>query len=144
MQDNLVLLIEDDPDDEALVLAALHGHEGIEVRPLSDGVQALDYLFRSGAFAHERTELPRLVLLDLKLPKLNGFEVLQRIRAHRRTSLLPVVIMTSSKEEQDRIRGYQTGANSYVQKPVDLDRFREVVRHMGLYWIGINEPAPLV
>ena len=143
MQENLVLLVEDDPDDTELVLAALQGHRGIEVRSANDGVQALDYLFGKGPFAEEAAELPCVVLLDLKLPKLNGFEVLERIRSHERTALLPVVIMTSSKEEEDRVRSYRTGANSYVQKPVDFDRFREVVRHLGLYWAGINEPAPL-
>jgi two-component system response regulator len=108
-----------------------------------DGVEALDYLFGTGAFAgRDLTDLPQIVLLDLKLPKIDGLEVLRRIRADVRTKLLPVVILTSSKEEQDLIRGYGLGANSYIRKPVEFNEFVEAVRQLGLYWLVLNEPPP--
>jgi two-component system, response regulator len=109
-----------------------------------DGVEALDYLFGTGSFAgRDIAKLPSVTLLDLKLPKIDGLEVLKRIRADERTKLLPVVILTSSKEEQDLINGYALGANSYIRKPVDFSQFIEAVRQLGLYWLLLNESAPL-
>jgi|SRR5579871_92256 len=135
MSANLILLVEDDPDDEELARASLERHRIGRIQTAHDGVEALEYLHQG---SHE---LPRVVLLDLKLPRLNGIEVLRRIRAHPRTELLPVVIMTSSKQEIDRVNSYQGGANSFVTKPIDFDQFREAVRQLGLYWVGINETA---
>ena len=109
-----------------------------------DGSEALDYLFGTGSYSGRDTGiLPAVVLLDLKLPKIDGFEVLRRIRADERTRLLPVVILTSSKEEQDRVTGYKSGANSYIRKPVDFDQFAEAIQHIGIYWLLLNEPPPL-
>ncbi len=108
-----------------------------------DGAEALDYLFATGAYADRDTSaMPAVVLLDLKLPKVDGLEVLQRMRADERTKLVPVVILTSSKEEQDMVNGYKFGANSYVRKPVDFTQFIEAARQLGLYWLVINEPPP--
>jgi two-component system, response regulator len=139
-----ILLVEDDPDDETLTLRALRRggvqHTLVVAR---DGVEALDYLFGTGGYAGRDLEvMPLVVLLDLKLPRLDGLEVLRRIRAEDRTRLLPVVILTSSDEERDRLEGYRHGANSYVQKPVDYDQFAEAVRQLGLYWLLLNEPPP--
>jgi two-component system response regulator len=139
-----ILLVEDDPDDEALTLRALRSggvqHTLVVAR---DGVEALDYLFGTGRYAARDLEvMPLVVLLDLKLPRLDGLEVLRRIRAEDRTRLLPVVILTSSDEERDRFEGYRHGANSYVRKPVDYDQFAEAVRQLGLYWLLLNEPPP--
>src|SRR5919204_5171212 len=129
MDNKIILLVEDNPDDEALTLRALKKNNIMnEVVVAHDGVEAVDYLFASGRFqGREVSELPQVVLLDLKLPKVDGLEVLRRIRADARTKLLPVVILTSSNEEQDRIRGYDLGANSYVRKPVDFNQFIEAV-----------------
>jgi two-component system response regulator len=139
-----ILLIEDNRDDEALTLRALQKNNiGNEVVVARDGVEALDYLFGTGShFGRNLREMPQVILLDLKLPKVDGLEVLRQLRSDERTRLLPVVILTSSNEEQDRIRGYGLGANSYVRKPVDFVRFTEAVRHLGLYWLVLNEPAP--
>jgi two-component system, response regulator len=139
-----ILLVEDDPDDEALTLRALRRggvqHTLVVAR---DGVEALDYLFGTGRYAgRDLKVMPLVVLLDLKLPRLDGLEVLRRIRAEDRTRLLPVVILTSSDEERDRLEGYRHGANSYVRKPVDYDQFAEAVRQLGLYWLLLNEPPP--
>jgi two-component system response regulator len=139
-----ILLVEDDPDDEALTLRALRRggvqHTLVLAR---DGVEALDYLFGTGPYAGRDLEvMPLVVLLDLKLPRLDGLEVLRRIRAEERTRFLPVVILTSSDEERDRLEGYRHGANSYVRKPVDYDQFAEAVRQLGLYWLLLNEPPP--
>lgn len=131
----LVLLVEDDPDDEELARSSLQKHNIGPIVTAHDGLEAIDYLH------HKNLELPRVVLLDLKLPKLDGLEVLRRIREHPRTHYLPVVIMTSSKEEQDRIGSYRGGANSFVVKPIDFYQFREAVRQLGQYWVEINEPA---
>ena len=115
-----------------------------EVVVAHDGVEALDYLFASGPYAgRDLSVMPQVILLDLKLPKVNGLEVLRKLREDERTRLLPVVILTSSNEEQDRITGYGLGANSYVRKPVDFGQFIEAVRQLGLYWLILNEPAPL-
>lgn len=133
-----ILLVEDSPDDEALALRALkQSNITNEVVVAHDGVEALDYLFASGP-----QHLPLLVLLDLKLPKIDGLEVLRRLRADERTTLVPVVILTSSREEQDLVQGYRLGANSYIRKPVDFVQFAEAVRQMGLYWLVLNEPPP--
>jgi two-component system response regulator len=144
MNSKVILLVEDNPDDEALTVRALKKNKIVnEVVVARDGVQALDYLFGEGAHAGRDTkEMPQVVLLDLKLPKLDGLGVLRRLRADDRTSLLPVVILTSSNEEQDRINGYGLGANSYVRKPVDFDAFVAAAAQLGLYWLVLNEPAP--
>ena len=142
MQGRAILLVEDNPDDEMLTLRALRKNNvRNEVVVARDGVEALDYLFGTGA--HEGRDVgdcPQVVLLDLKLPKIDGLEVLRRIRADERTRVLPVVILTSSKEEQDVITGYRLGCNSYVRKPVNFDEFIEAARQLGLYWLLLNEP----
>ena len=141
MDDKLILLVEDNPDDEALTLRALKRNNiGNKIHVARDGVEALDFLFYRGAHAdRDPHEMPQIILLDLKLPKVDGLEVLRRLRADERTSLLPVVILTSSTEEQDLIKGFEYGANSYVRKPVDFDQFVEAVRQLGLYWLVLNE-----
>lgn len=114
-----------------------------EVVVAHDGVEALDYLFASGTYAgRDMSVMPQVILLDLKLPKIDGLEVLRRLRADDRTKLFPVVILTSSKEEQDLLNGYSFGANSYIRKPVDFSQFGEAVRHLGLYWLVLNESPP--
>ena len=145
MSDKVILLVEDNPDDEALTLRALKKNNiQNEVVIARDGVEALDYLFGTGAYAgRDVSLLPSVALLDLKLPKLDGLEVLKQIRTDERTKLLPVVILTSSKEEQDLINGYKLGANSYIRKPVDFSQFIEAVRQLGLYWLLLNEAAPV-
>ncbi len=142
--DKAILLVEDNPDDEALTLRALKKNNvRNEVVIAHDGAEALDYLFGTGQYIGRNTDvLPQVVLLDLKLPKVEGLEVLRRVRADKRTKLLPVVILTSSNEEQDRIDGYGLGANSYVRKPVDFTQFMEAARQLGLYWLILNEPPP--
>jgi len=139
-----ILLVEDNPDDRELALYAFqNGHISTEVALAADGVEALDYLFCEGKHTgRDSSVMPAVILLDLKLPKIDGLEVLRRIRADARTRLLPVVIMTSSKEEQDMIKGYSLGANSYVRKPVDFDNFNEAIRQLGVYWLVINESPP--
>jgi two-component system response regulator len=144
MDDKVILLVEDNPDDEALTLRAFRKNNmGNKVIVVRDGEEALDFLFRRGAYtARDPNEIPEMILLDLKLPKIDGLEVLRQIRADHRTRLLPVVILTSSKEEQDLIEGYSEGANSYVRKPVDFNQFLEAVKQLGLYWLVLNEPPP--
>ena len=144
MGDKVILLVEDNDDDVQLTLRAMKQHNITnEVAVARDGQEALDWLFGTGAHAGRNvSEMPTVVLLDLKLPKVDGFEVLKRIRADERTKLLPVVILTSSKEEKDRLNGYELGANSYVQKPVDFSQFSEAVKELGLYWLLLNEPPP--
>lgn len=136
-----ILLVEDNPDDRDLTLRVLRRHLlANEVIAVADGAEALEYLFATGAYAdRDPLELPRLVLLDLKLPKVSGLEVLARIRADERTRRLPVVILTSSGEEQDITKSYDLGANSYVCKPVVFGEFAESVRQLGLYWLLLNE-----
>jgi len=137
-----ILLVEDNPDDVSLTLRALKSHNITnEVVVTPDGVRALDYLFGADG-GHGPEELPAVVLLDLKLPKVNGLEVLQRIRADERTRLLPVVILTSSDEERDVIDGYRLGANSYVRKPVDFVEFTAAAKQLGLYWLLMNRAPP--
>jgi CheY-like chemotaxis protein len=141
MHQKIILLVEDNPDDEALTLRALRKNNILnEVKVARDGQEALDYFFGAGASTNP---VPAVVLLDLKLPKIDGLEVLRRIRADQRTSLQPIVILTSSKEEQDIVIGYRLGANSYIRKPVDFNQFIEAVRQLGLYWLVLNEPAPV-
>ena len=144
VSDKIILLVEDNPDDEALTLRALRKNNiGNEVVVARDGAEALDYFFGTGAYAgRDMTIMPSMTLLDLKLPKLDGMEVLKRLRADDRTKLIPVVILTSSKEEQDLINGYSLGANSYIRKPVDFGQFVEAVRQLGLYWLVLNEAPP--
>ena len=139
-----ILLVEDNADDEELTLRALKKNNITnEVVVVRDGAEALDYLFATGNYSGRDTSiLPQVVLLDLKLPKVDGLEVLARLRSDKRTKLLPVVILTSSIEEQDLLRGYDLGANSYVRKPVDFGQFTEAVRHLGLYWLLLNERPP--
>jgi two-component system response regulator len=139
-----ILLVEDNPDDEALTLRALKKNKvANDVVVARDGAEAVDFLFGTGAHAgRDVGDLPQIVLLDLKLPKLDGFEVLRRIRADERTRLLPVVILTSSKEERDVVQGYRDGCNSYVRKPVDFEEFVEAARQLGLYWLLLNENVP--
>jgi CheY-like chemotaxis protein len=138
----MILLVEDNPDDVKLTLRALEKSRiSNEVIVARDGVEALDYLFGTGRFEGRDTELmPQVILLDLKMPKIDGIEVLRRIRADERTKLLPVVILTTSSEDKDRIETYALGANSYVRKPVDFNQFAEAVRQLGLYWLVLNEP----
>lgn len=144
MDDKIILLVEDNADDEKLTLRALKKNNiRNEVVVARNGVEALDYLFGTGTYAGRNLNvMPQVVLLDLKLPKLDGLEVLRRLRTDDRTKLLPVVILTSSNEEQDRINGYGLGANSYVRKPVDFNQFSEAACQLGLYWLVLNEPAP--
>ncbi len=144
MENKIILLVEDDPDDEELTQLALQeGNVSNHVVVARDGVEALDYLFAAGAHAgRDSGSMPELILLDLKLPKLDGMEVLRCLRADERTKLLPVVILTSSDEEQDLLKGYSLGANSYVRKPVDFVQFTEAVRQLGLYWLVLNQPPP--
>jgi two-component system response regulator len=145
MEESVILLVEDNPDDGALTLRALKKNNiRNEVVIARDGVEALDYLFGTGAYVgRDLTAMPQVILLDLKLPKVDGFEVLERIRSSETTKFLPVVILTTSNEDQDRIRGYGLGANSFVRKPVEFDKFIEAVRQLGLYWLILNEAAPV-
>jgi two-component system, response regulator len=144
MTDKVILLVEDNPDDEALTLRALKKNNiRNDVVVARDGVEALDYLLGRGVhLGRDTSRLPQLVLLDLKLPKLDGLEVLRAIRVDERTKRLPVVILTSSKEDNDLLDGYESGANSYVRKPVDFTAFAEAVRQLGLYWLVLNESPP--
>jgi len=144
MEDKIILLVEDNPDDEALTLRALKkSHIGNEVFVIRDGAEALDFLFCTGTYAdRDPRDMPHMILLDLKLPKVDGLEVLRRIRADERTRLLAVVILTSSNEEQDLLEGYKKGANSYIRKPVDFNQFADAIRQLGLYWLVLNEPPP--
>jgi len=145
MKTKTILLVEDNPSDIELTKRALTKAKiANELVVAEDGQEALDYLFGTGNFAG-RDDLPRIamILLDLKLPKVDGLEVLKRIRANARTKRLPVVILTSSQEQQDIIKGYDLGSNSYIRKPVDFTQFAEAIKILGLYWLVLNEPPPL-
>jgi two-component system response regulator len=144
MASKTILLVEDNADDEALTFRALMKNNiGNQLVVARDGAEALDYLFGTGQYSgRDVNHGPQVVLLDLNLPKVSGLEVLRQLRANERTKLLPVVILTSSNEEQDRLHGYENGANSYVRKPVDFNQFIEAVRQLGLYWLILNELPP--
>ena len=144
MSDKVILLVEDNPDDEELTLMALRrGNITNEIVVARDGQEALDYLFGTGSHAgRDAGKRPEIVLLDMNLPKINGIDVLKRIRSDERTMTLPVVILTSSAEDRDRLAAYRNFANSYIRKPVDFDRFAEAVRQLGLYWLVLNQPPP--
>jgi len=141
----VILLVEDNADDLALTLRAFKKNNiANEVVVARDGVEALDYLFGTGAHAgRDPSQMPQLVLLDLKLPRLDGLEVLRRIRSEPTTQIIPVVVLTSSKEDRDLVESYRLGANSYVRKPVDFAEFVEAARQLGLYWLVLNEPPPV-
>lgn len=144
MENRMILLVEDNPDDEALTLRAFEKNNITnDVVVVRDGAEALDWLFARGAFAdRDPKQQPEVILLDLKLPKVDGLEVLRQIRGDERTRLLPVIILTTSEEESDRLAGYSLGANSYIRKPVDFSQFTEAVRQLGLYWLVLNESPP--
>lgn len=144
MKPKTILLVEDNPDDVALTKRAFGDFRiGNQIVVARDGAEALDYLFRTGAHAGRDLDLePAVILLDLNLPRIDGLEVLRRLRADQRTRRLPVVILTSSREEQDLISSYDLGANSYVRKPVDFDEFMQAARQLGLYWLLLNETPP--
>lgn len=144
LESKMILLVEDNADDEALTLRALKKNNiGNKVFIVRDGAEALDFLFCTGIYAdRDPHEMPQVTLLDLKLPKVDGLEVLRRLRADERTHMLPIVILTSSNEEKDVVDGYKLGANSYVRKPVDFNEFVEAARQLGLYWLVLNNVPP--
>jgi two-component system response regulator len=144
MKEKIILLVEDNPDDELLAVRALRKNEITNrVVVARDGAEALDYLFGTGAYdGRDMSEMPQLILLDLKLPKVDGLEVLKRLRDDERTKMLPVVVLTSSNETSDLTNSYRLGANSYVRKPVDFSHFSEAVKQLGLYWLVFNELPP--
>ena len=139
-----ILLVEDNPDDEVLTVRELQKQHIVnEIITMRDGVEALEYLFGTGQYAwRDVRDFPTVVLLDLKLPKVDGLEVLRRIRADDRTKHIPVVVLTSSDDQRDVVESYRLGANSYVRKPVNFDQFQEAVRHVQFYWLRLNEPPP--
>jgi CheY-like chemotaxis protein len=143
--DKVILLVEDNPDDEALAIRALKRHHiGNEIVVARDGVEALDYLFGTGMYAErDISNKPSVVLLDLKLPRVDGLEVLRHLREDQRTRFLPVVVLTTSNEELDLINSYSLGCNSYIRKPVDFVQFSEAIRQLGMYWLLMNEPPPV-
>jgi two-component system response regulator len=144
MRDTFILLVEDNPDDEALTLRALaRNNVTNDVVVVRDGQEALDFLFATGPHrGRDTTSMPQIVLMDINLPKVNGLEVLKRIRGDERTKTLPIVMLTSSNEDRDRLDAYSNFANSYIRKPVDFDQFTEAVRQLGLYWLVLNQPPP--
>jgi CheY-like chemotaxis protein len=145
VNNKVILLVEDNPDDEALAIRALKRHHiGNEIVVAHDGVEALDYLFGTGMYAgRDITNKPSVVLLDLKLPRVDGLEVLRRLREDRSTKFLPVVVLTTSNEELDVLNSYSLGCNSYIRKPVDFVQFSEAIRQLGMYWLLMNEPPPV-
>jgi CheY-like chemotaxis protein len=140
-----ILLVEDNQDDMDLALHALRREKlANRIFVVRDGEEALDFLFCRGLYAHRTFDRPpKMVMLDLKLPKVDGLEVLKQLKGDSRTKNIPIVITTSSKEERDMVSGYELGANSYIQKPVDIDQFRETVKNVGLYWLVVNQPPPI-
>ncbi len=146
MEEKIILLVEDNPNDVELTKRALTKNKVLnKVIVAEDGVEALDYLFGTGSYeGKEPNPLPTIVLLDLKLPRVDGLEVLKAIRENKRTKHLPVVILTSSKEDHDLLESYDLGCNSYIRKPVDFVQFSEAIQHLGLYWLVLNEPPPVV
>ncbi len=140
-----ILLVEDNPDDVELALHALKRNNfSNRIHVVRDGVEALDFIFATGAYnGRDLSDVPRVILLDLKLPKIDGLEVLRRVKADARTRMIPVVVLTSSREERDIVESYQLGVNSYIVKPVDFQQFTEAVRELGLYWLLLNQPAKL-
>jgi len=145
LEEKIILLVEDNPDDGTLTQRALKkSHILNKLVVAKDGAEALDYIFGTGSYTgRDMSNMPEVILLDLKLPKIDGLEVLKRIRSDKRTKLLPVVILTSSKEEKDLINGYMLGANSYIRKPVNFNQFVEAIHQLGLYWLVLNEAAPM-
>lgn len=143
MGDRIILLVEDNPDDEELIIRSLKSSNVVNgIVVARDGVEALDYMFGAGAYqGRDTSQLPVVVLLDLKLPKISGLQVLEQLRADPRTRLVPVVILTSSSEEEDRLSSYRLGANSFVRKPVVFAQFAEAIKQVGVYWLLLNEPA---
>ena len=146
MNEKVILLVEDNPDDEILTLEALEAnHVSNKIVVVRNGLEALNYMFGEGEWqGRDVTQMPSVILLDLKLPKIDGLEVLQRIREDTRTQLTPVVILTSSNEDEDRLKGYNFGANSYVRKPVDFDEFVKAAGQIGLYWLLLNQSPPIM
>lgn len=144
MSDKMILLVEDSPDDEELTTRALRQAKiANDIVVAHDGAEAVEFLFGEGAHAgRDLSRMPAVILLDLKLPKLSGFEVLHRLRADPRTRLIPTVILTSSSEEEDMLKSYEFGANSYVRKPVDFSQFVSAVSQLGIYWLLLNQPVP--
>jgi two-component system, response regulator len=145
MKKKIILLVEDNPDDELLAIRALEKNNIMnEVVVARDGAEALDYLFGAGAYTgRDMSVMPQIILLDLKLPKIDGLEVLRRLRNNERTKLLPVVVLTSSREDRDLTECYSLGANSYIRKPVNFAQFTEAIRQLGLYWLVLNESPPV-
>ncbi|MEC4672709.1 MAG: response regulator [Nitrospirota bacterium] len=144
MSQKIILLVEDQPDDEELTIRALGKNKTLnKIVVVRDGAEALEYLFGTGSHVGcSERDMPHLILLDLKLPKVDGLEVLKRLRTDPRTLFLPIVIMTASQEEQDLIQSYQLGANSYIRKPIDLVDFTRSVQQLGLYWLALHDPVP--
>ncbi len=141
--DQTILIVEDNPDDELLIMRTLKKiNVANRVEIVRDGAEALDYVFKGGKYADRNSRDPAVILLDIKLPKLSGLEVLERVRADGRTRRLPVVMLTSSDEQEDMVKSYDLGCNSYVRKPVEFDKFTEAVSKLGLYWLLVNEPPP--
>jgi CheY-like chemotaxis protein len=145
VRDKIILLVEDNPDDEALAIRALkRNHIGNEIVVAHDGVEALDFMFGTGIHIGRDISIkPTVILLDLKLPRIDGIEVLRRLRVDDRTKLVPVVVLTTSSEEQDMLDSYSLGCNSYIRKPVDFIQFSEAIRQLGMYWLLMNEPPPI-
>jgi CheY-like chemotaxis protein len=145
VRDKIILLVEDNPDDEALAIRALkRNHISNEIVVAHDGVEALDFMFGTGMYVGRNISIkPTVILLDLKLPRIDGIEVLRRLREDDRTKLVPVVVLTTSSEEQDMLDSYSLGCNSYIRKPVDFIQFSEAIRQLGMYWLLMNEPPPI-
>jgi two-component system, response regulator len=144
VSDKLIMVVEDNPDDEELTLRALRqGKVANDIVVTRDGSEALEFMFGTGKYAgRDLSRMPAVILLDLKLPKLSGLDVLQRLRADERTKLIPIVVLTSSSEDEDMLRSYESGANSYVRKPIEFSAFASAVSQLGVYWMLLNQPVP--